>query len=423
MIFKPYWNSSVEENSKKLWLPTKEGINSLPSSAIRNTWFSSAISTYTSVSSTSFTASETKIVRSRKVRVYLDANQKQIFAQWAGISRKCFNDSINYLKQEGTKAIKFLVKKKVIDELPEWANSTPYQVKATAVFDACKAISNAKQKFRKEGKFQEVKFRSKRNPNQSIGIPKSAVKRNGVYVTLLGKIKFSEYVKEVKYDCRLVRESGRFYLVIPEDKNISTPDNQRNGIVALDPGIRTFQTFYSEQLVGEVGSKDIGRINRLCYHLDRLMSKISQTKGKRKWRMRRAASRLRFRIKNLISEIHNKLALFLCKTFDYVVIPKFEVQQMASKLNSSVARAMYTWSHYRFRMHLKSKCQQYSVAYIEQCEAYTSKTCSNCGKLHNIGNKKTLSCTCGCIIDRDINGARGIFLRALEDNPSLRLSS
>lgn len=53
-------------------------------------------------------------------------------------------------------------------------------------------------------------------------------------------------------------------------------------------------------------------------------------------------------------------------------------------------------------------CEVYSVN-----EAYTSKTCSFCGKIHDIGSKKILSCGCGATVDRDLTGARNILLRAL----------
>ena len=50
-------------------------------------------------------------------------------------------------------------------------------------------------------------------------------------------------------------------------------------------------------------------------------------------------------------------------------------------------------------------------------EAYTSKTCSWCGWINRkLGGKKIFKCRrCNLCLDRDINGARGIFLRALLD--------
>ena len=54
-------------------------------------------------------------------------------------------------------------------------------------------------------------------------------------------------------------------------------------------------------------------------------------------------------------------------------------------------------------------------------EAYTSKTVSWTGEIiHNLGGRKTVKSSEGQRMDRDINGARGTFLRALGDTPFLR---
>jgi len=45
-------------------------------------------------------------------------------------------------------------------------------------------------------------------------------------------------------------------------------------------------------------------------------------------------------------------------------------------------------------------------------EAYTSKTCTRCGVLNNIGSNEIYHCKeCDLVIDRDINGARNILLK------------
>ncbi len=133
----------------------------------------------------------------------------------------------------------------------------------------------------------------------------------------------------------------------------------------------------------------------------------------------KAAVRIREKIKNLINEIHHKTAYFLCKIFDVIFLPSFESSRMVTKLHSKTARAMLTWAHYRFAEFLKHKAGEYGTRVVRVFEAYTSKTCSVCGKIHNIGSKKVMDCTaCGTVLDRDVNGARGIFLRALGDTPS-----
>ena len=115
----------------------------------------------------------------------------------------------------------------------------------------------------------------------------------------------------------------------------------------------------------------------------------------------------------MIDELHKKTASFLVRSFENILIPTFETSQMSRKLHSKTARSMLTFAHYRFKQFLKAKAEEYSANVVEVSEAYTSKTCSYCGKIHNIGSKKLLKCSCNARIDRDINGARGILLRAL----------
>ena len=128
--------------------------------------------------------------------------------------------------------------------------------------------------------------------------------------------------------------------------------------------------------------------------------------------MKKAATRMRWKIRDLIDDLHRKVAYFLVTRFDVIFLPTYKASQMVSKLNSKTARAMLTWSFFRFKEHLKAKAEEYSALVLDVCEAYTSKTCSFCGKIHDIGSKKRMKCSCGVDQDRDINGARGIALRS-----------
>ena len=49
-------------------------------------------------------------------------------------------------------------------------------------------------------------------------------------------------------------------------------------------------------------------------------------------------------------------------------------------------------------------------------EAYTLKTCSECGYVkHNLGGSKVFDCDeYGGVMDRDVNGAKNIFLKNFE---------
>jgi putative transposase len=356
-----------------------------------------------------FTDSESTLVKSRKIRIYPSKVQKKILSRWFGTARFVYNKTVDYLQQAGTKANFFAIKTGLLNSLPDWSREVPYQIKSIAVRDACQAVKAAKLKAKKTGKHQCVKFRSRRQQDYNLYIPKSSVNNNGFYCTILGAMNLREEVGRVDFDCRFTLYNGRYFLSKPEPAHIKKPENQRYPVVALDPGVRTFQTMFCPDGVVKVGSSEFSRIFRLCYSMDKL---ISKRKRSYKASYTKALARIRWKIKDLISEIHHKLANMLVRSFEVILLPSFETSKMVTKLHSKTSRAMLTWAHYRFKEFIKFKAREYSSIVLEVDEAYTSKTCSKCGKInYQLKGQKIFNCSCGLKIDRDYNGARGILLK------------
>ncbi len=147
---------------------------------------------------------------------------------------------------------------------------------------------------------------------------------------------------------------------------------------------------------------------------------MAKTKGIKRRRRHKAWIRKLLRISHKVTELHKKLATWLCENHRVVLIPKFEAQRMGRKsnrkLNSKTARGMCTWSHYAFRQRFISKAELFPWCTVIVCnEAYTSKTCGQCGSLYNkLGSSKTFLCpSCGYKADRDVSAARNILLRYL----------
>jgi len=364
-------------------------------------------------------ASEVTVRLSRKIRIYPNISQRKILKKWMGASRSFYNRSLAYLKEPGTKAIRGEVKNKAIQEQEDWAKEVPYAIRGDSALEACKTISSVKLAVMNGASgFQAVKFRSKKAAIQSMPIQKSAVRDGSIYKTKLGALKTSEPIKGTS-DGRLTLENGRWFYCESEERQISRPENQRFDAVAIDPGVRTFATIYSPEVVGKIGEGDSSHIFRLCIQLDDLLSRMSRATAKARYRMKKAEKRLRWRIKDLVRELHWKTARYLCGTFKVIFLPTFNTSEMVGKISRRIGkqtvRKMLTLSHYTFKQILKSMAKKMGSHVFDVNEAFTSKTCSACGTLHNIGSSKTLVCRCGNEIDRDINGARGIYLRALRD--------
>jgi putative transposase len=443
-VCNPYWTDFCGEISSRLLLPVATGSHGLDlnlystwsSKTVDKSWFSTKLYTVQNpnlpkIYSQSFTSSAAEYTdlentprKSRKIYLSLSPQQKAQIKQWFGVARYAYNQTIELLRDGVIKANWKAIKGGILNSLPDWCKDTPYQIKSIAIKDACKAVSNAKLKFKKTGAVNRCSFKSRKDPKQSCYIPKSAVSEKGIYYTILGEVKYTETLPTEFGDCRLVCAYGDYYLTLPIQSLQLETENQGR-IVALDPGIRTFLTYFSESSFGWLGNKANIKIQKLCFKLDSLCSAISKTTKQLKRRLKKAANRIRAKIQNLVSELHKKSAKFLVDNFDVILLPTFETSQMARKakrrIRSKSVRQMLTLSHYQFKQFIKHKAFEHNKVVLDVNEAYTSRTVSWTGEMVKIGGSKIIkSPSTGQTMDRDLNGARGIFLRALVDTPWLR---
>lgn len=68
---------------------------------------------------------------------------------------------------------------------------------------------------------------------------------------------------------------------------------------------------------------------------------------------------------------------------------------------------------YKYRQRLEYKCKAKGIKYKVINEYYTSKMCSVCGEIDDkLGGKKIYKCVnCKSVMDRDVNGCRGIYIK------------
>lgn len=368
--------------------------------------------------------SDTIITKARRIRIYPTQQQKRLFRQWLGVERKVYNTCINHFNKKDIEFKGWMkMSTLVLHSLTEdYIKSVPYQIKNKAVKDSYTSwVINCK-KTKKTGKPFKLHYKSRKNPVQSCYIPKSAVSETGIYHTISGKLKFSEkeFLKNDICDCRLINDHGRWYLSVPQ-KIATMPTENQGGIVALDPGVRNFLTYFSEDgRFGWLGVHAFDRILNLNLKRDKLLSRLALTKDKKeKCKLKRTLNRTYHRIQDLVDELHWQCINYLVHNFSIIVFPPFEVKGMTKKgckLRKSVVRSMLSLRFFDFKERLKQKCKEYSVLYIEQNESYTSKTNSFTGELiTNLGSKEWFVYD-GIKVHRDLNGARNILIRAMRDS-------
>lgn len=345
------------------------------------------------------------------------------------MSRKFYNEAVEWYNRQDKDTVNWMeVAKRLLHSHDEcYVKEVPYQVKKIAVKDAFHAFMNGCRKAKQTGKPFSMKFRKRKDSVQSCYIPKSAITEKGIYSRIGGSLKMAErhLLSNAIADSRLVREYGnKWYIVIPlsfGDTRLPTSENQGMGdVVAIDPGIRTFVTYFSENgHFGKIGSS-FQELMSLHHRIDKLCSRIAQCKDKRKrMTLRRAQGRLRFRVRNLVDELHWKTVNFLVRNFSVIILPTFGTSGMVKKdrrkIRKSVVRAMQSYRFFEFSERLALKCKEYGVLLLRSDESYTSMTNSFTGELMNIGGRAHFMHE-GVRVDRDLNGARNILLRAVRDS-------
>lgn len=365
--------------------------------------------------------------------------QLSILRKWFGCVRYTYNWALSCI-QSNPKEYQWnevFLRKRFINEcnIPKKARfllDTPKHVRDSAIFDLVDGFKVNRRKQTEDPTHTfSMKFRKKKEI-QSFTIPRDSIKswdvergETLVYPTFLRntlKFQLRKYFKTVitniQYDCKLTMDTlGRFYLHIPYHYSLLACENQAcyQRWCSVDLGVRTFATIYSPttSVCYKIGKGDISRIYRLCLHLDKLVSKQKIIRKKS-----RVVARTKNRIRNLVTEVHCKATSFIFQHFDNIILPPFEVSNMVKKgerkISSQTVRSMLTWRFYGFRMrclHTASLSPGKNV--FTRGEEYTSKTCTHCQSVkHNLGGAKIYKCKqCRVKVDRDVAGARNIFMK------------
>jgi len=407
-------------------------------------------------------APEDQAARLMKVQALPTTAQKETLRQWIGTCRWTYNRCVAYGRDHPGAPIKDLRAQAVNNgtlkgQGLDWAVKIPYDVRDEAARDYFKAVaSNKAKQEEKPDHVYEVKFRSRNKAAQeTINVLGKHTQWDPTTPSQLSFFSFAfphplqlaeplparcfeaipnKGLSRCLYDLRLTREkTGDWFLCLPLPlnhlyprtlplsayRNPSPDAPKERKVVALDPGVRTFLTGYSPNgQVFEISPGDSPTLIKVAERVDQLQSGWTKVKAKKRRRMKKKAHRLRRRLRNLTTEVHRKAAKLLVASYDTILIPTFEVSQMVEKddrvIQFKTVRNLLNWRHYAFRQLLVAKAREMKgVRVLEVSEAYTSKTCGRCGKIHaTLGSNKVFTCPhCNLRLDRDGHAGRNIFLR------------
>ena len=234
----------------------------------------------------------------------------------------------------------------------------------------------------------------------------------------------------IEHDYKLVYEAklGKYYIHAPKYVYPKEINYERNLMATIDPGELMFGTLYGLDHIIEIGKNMRDYIVPKLEACDDLWEKMKKpgkwkynkklkkkTKVKKK-RLRKAIIRKQKQMENLQKELHYKVAIYLCENYDRIMVTDFSSKNVSSNklnLDPMIKRVLGKLSHYKFTQRLQQKCEEFGCQYFKEGEAFTSKTCSQCGYVNRqLGRDREYVCPeCGNKLGRDINAAINIFLR------------
>jgi putative transposase len=382
--------------------------------------------------------------KSFRVDLQLTKYQKSVLQRWFKAFTKMYNHTLWYIKHnklETFYTLRTLLKreKDVIKMNSAVPNKDPNKTRTkTHLLDCAIKLATANYKSalsnKRNGHIKHFRVRYWRyyKGTKKLEIEPCAFSKHSIYHNTLGKIK--AFLDRKPFDLQTIKDTyktscslqynpkkDKYFLYVPvkvvkDDDTKTTPshENQRQQMISLDPGIRTFMTGISESEAVCIGDNVSDRIKKQYSVLD----KVNKVDSKVPTNVRKKIERRVYRkIENAVDDLHWKTIKFLTSRYERVFIgdmsAKGIISNASSKLQAMTKRVVSGLSFYKFKQRLAYKCSIHGITYREIDERYTSKICSHCGHIHDtLGGSKTFKCpSCNVIMDRDINGCRGIYLK------------
>ena len=207
------------------------------------------------------------------------------------------------------------------------------------------------------------------------------------------------YIKNIRFHY----QKGKWYVSGCYD----VPDvtiNQNKEFLGLDWGIKNFMTTSESTLINYPKEivREYYRIRKLSHYLDKKVRNSNNYK-KLKKKFDKAYKRMNGLKRNFIHQETTKLARQY-----HIVIEDISFQNI-SKKKKFIRRMSVLAPKYMFEEQLEWKCKKFGSHFIKVSPKNTSRTCSVCGQIHDMKlGDRTMICSCGNKMDRDINAAINI---------------
>ena len=362
------------------------------------------------------------MLKSIKLRLYLNDDQKIYSNKLLGSSRFVYNNCLNYKITEynkpDKKSVSFCELGKHLTDLKSeyiWLKDSHSKVLQQSLINLNTAFNN----FFKN-KLGFPKFKSKHD-KQSCRFPIDAisgVKGNRInIIKSLNDIHFkcsksdesflNHHQSDIKSGTLSRSKSGDYYFSILIDKPNKKLNKPKNEIVGIDMGIKDFVITSSGDRFENIKIKrnNTGKLKRLNQLLSR---KQKGSKNKEKTRIK--LSKFHEKLNNIKDYYLHKVSNQLLNENQIIVMEDLNVKGMMS--NHKLAKSIQELSLNKFKNILMYKSNWYDRSVIQVDQWFpSSKLCSVCGFKHTeltLNDREWVCPVCLTKHDRDVNAANNI---------------
>lgn len=378
------------------------------------------------------------LVKTYKILLLPNKKQKQYLIKWMDAWIEMYNKVISIIKNERktqsiklNKSLKYneinldnLERTKLKKDLKpfKYTLSSKYSIDIHTL-DYCindvltmlkSSITNLNNFNTKKSKLRYIKKtkKSKIFKIENYG----SITDNSFFTSKLGKYLHSNpsinYKKSNSSLATIQFKNGKFYMLVKKKLTINK-NNNKNKIISLDPGHKTFLTGLSNDCLLEIGKNVDKKIRKRLNKMDKIKKqKRSEVKNKRKHLLKHEK-----KLSNYVNNLHWQIANYLTSNYSHILLGNYSTKNMveSNKSNKMNKRIGSSLKFYQFRQKLiyKSIIKDCKFSLVD--EYNTTKSCSNCSTLNNIGSSREYNCKqCLQLYTRDTNSCKNILLRAIK---------
>ncbi len=369
------------------------------------------------------------LLRCESIELHPTNSQLSILKKWFSVYRWSYNQAIKWYRKNPSHINKLNFNKlrtsltrKYHKTIYKHTRKTgiPKHTIDNAFNDVLKAYKSARSNYQ-NGNIKKFRLRYKKETKDTetlcLDSPSFSKVKNGFAIKSLGVMKSSKPFGSVNHDSRLTwnKKINRFIMFIPIDHD-GYECQERKPFIALDPGIRTFQTGYDREKIVSIGEKEGHKIQNLIERINKVTKYEKKYKNKA-W-YKKYIRKKWLRIQNIRDDLHWKTALKLVRNYDLILVGNMSTMSIINKetsvLNGITKQKCSMLSHYKFNSRLKAKAEEYGSQVKMIDEKYTTQTCGKCFHRKKMGGEKVYKCSnkeCDFEWGRDANSSRLIALR------------